>query len=233
MHNHNMIIPDVICRTNIAERKRQLFNIQPSLEEQMLKEQFIESFTNLFKTIDESTDFLYDETLYEEDDKYITSEVYEAINDCFTKYPDQLSEAIGEVVKNAKYKYKKKEKAVDRAVADKINAMHDDIKNDIRDKYVERVPFKLSKIIKMAIGVGAMWAINPAIAAIGAVVAIAVNKKTQAREKDRLISEIKEERMIVEEKIKDADANGDKNKKYQLMRLKNSLDRAEKRITYS
>lgn len=228
----NKIFPDIICRNNIAERKKKLFNIQPTYEQQMLKEEFVNTFTNLFKTVEESTSFLYDESLYGADDKYITSEVYDNIEKCFTEYPEQLSEAIGETIKNAKYKFKKKEDAVDRAVADKINAMHDDIKNDIRDKYVERVPFKLSKMIKLAIGAGAAWAINPAIAAIGAVVMLARSKKIQAREKDRLISEIKEERMIVEEKIKDADANGDKNKKYQLMRVKNSLDRAEKRITY-
>ncbi|MEI2419563.1 hypothetical protein V6O07_04760, partial [Arthrospira platensis SPKY2] len=103
---------------------------------------------------------------------------------------------------------------------------------DVRDKHVKQMPIKLSKIIKSAVAVGAAWAINPAIGAVTAIAGFAVSKKMDAREKDRLISEIKEELLIVEEKIKDADSNGDKKQKYQLIRLKNSLERSIKRIQY-
>ena len=189
----------------------------------------IESIENYEEVFEASSSHLYALGVYENNDKYATSDVYAQLNS-IDNMNDYLYESVKDVISNAKYKYKKKEQIVDRAVADKIRKMNDEIKNDIREKYVERVPFKLSKIVKMALAAGAAWAISPAIAAVGAVVTFARSKKVNDREKDRLISEIREERTIVEEKIKDADANADKKEKYELMRLKISLDRAEKRL---
>ena len=215
---------------NILDNKFGMNSVKrKSLEE---AKYLIESFKNYEEIFEASSSHLYSLGAIEDNDDYddyVSSEVYEKLEN-LDDLEDYLYESVADTIKDAKYKYKKKEKSIDRAVADKIRKMNDEIKDDIREKYVERVPFKLSKIIKTGIAVGAAWAINPVIAAIGAVVAFATSKAANQREKDRLISEIREERTIVEEKIKDADSNADKEEKYQLMRVKISLDRAEKRL---
>lgn len=130
---------------------------------------------------------------------------------------------------------KKKAQIVKKAITDKQDGMDkwfDDTlkslrqknKDNARDALVEdRVP-KLSKMIKRAVVIGAGWAISPAIAAITVVVQYALSKKTQVEERKRLLSELKREKEIVDEKIRDSDSSGDKKEKYQLMRLKYKLD---------
>lgn len=51
-----------------------------------------------------------------------------------------------------------------------------------------------------------------------------ISKRAKEFERKKLLSELKRELEIVDEKIKDADGSGDREKKYQLMRVKHKLE---------
>lgn len=92
--------------------------------------------------------------------------------------------------------------------------------------------FKIYKIIRNGIIVGAGWAVAPALTAIGIVVAIIRDKKLDKRARIKLIQELRSELRIVEEKVRDAEQKGDNRKKYQLMRIRDRLTNDLNRIQY-
>lgn len=192
-----------------------------------------EMFDEHFKRIETDYDIsinesIENETYSERFENILMSEVYLTLSE------DALSEGVRDKIKDIKHKYKEKEKSVDKSVANKLQDVLNGIKDDVREKHVEQIPFKLSKAIKIVIGAGAaITFMNPLCAAITLITGFIISKRLSRKEKDRLISEIREEILIVEEKIKDSDSNGDKKQKYQLMRLLNSLKRSEVRIRRS
>lgn len=106
--------------------------------------------------------------------------------------------------------------------------------NNARDDVIEDNIPKFSKLVKRAIVLGAGWAVNPAIAVIGAVVAFGLSKKGKESQRKMILRDLNNELEMVEEKLKDADSNQDKDKKYELMRLKqtiqNSRDKIQRRV---
>lgn len=93
---------------------------------------------------------------------------------------------------------------------------------------------KLFRLIKNAILLGGVAALtHPAVAAIGLIGVIAADKKLDSNAKKRLLNELEDELKLVDEKINDARNAGDNEKKYQLMRIKNSLDGEIRRIQYN
>ena len=79
---------------------------------------------------------------------------------------------------------------------------------------------------------GGIWAINPAIAAITFLVGVALDAKADSKVRTQILDELKEELKIVEEKIDDAKSDSERQKKYELMRIKNKLEKDIKRIEY-
>lgn len=154
-------------------------------------------------------------------------------------FDDTILEAgiIDKVKKNAsmgKKIVKQKEEQMDRWFNKTLKEIQGETRNKSREDIVENSLPKLSKMIKRAIALGVTWAINPAIAAITAMTMITTSKYTTEKEKKRVLSELKKELEIVEEKIKDADSNGDRKEKYELIRLRQKLttdiDRIKKYI---
>ena len=118
---------------------------------------------------------------------------------------------------------KNKEKAMDEWFDKTLKDIRQRSRDKSRDALVEdRFP-QLSKMIKRAIHIGASWCISPAMAAIDVVVTFIMSKRAKDKERKRLVSELKNELDIVEEKIKDADSASDRKKKYELMRLRHKL----------
>lgn len=106
--------------------------------------------------------------------------------------------------------------------------------NNARDDIIEDNIPKFSKMVKRAIVLGFTWAVSPAIAVIGAATAFALSKKGKESQRQMILRDLNNELEMVEEKIKDADSNSDKEKKYQLMRLKQTLqnnrDKIQRRV---
>lgn len=154
-------------------------------------------------------------------------------------YPtyELLDEAsIRDVARNVKNKVVQ----ADKAVSNKIDSTVDYIKAsakkallpDSREDIIKDTMPPLSKLLKQAVAVGAAWAINPALAAITAVTAVALNRKVKREARRKVLAELREELELVEEKIKDAESKGDNKNKYQLMRLRNKLKTSIEKIKY-
>lgn len=152
-------------------------------------------------------------------------------------YDDEfiISEGVIDNVKNGikvvKHDVGKKIDAMDKWFQDTAKNIKYGIQNNKRNDIIENnfIP-KLSKLIKRAIILGATWAINPAIATLGAVTAFILSKKGTATQRKRILKDINNELELVKEKIKDADSNNDKKEKYQLIRLRQKLENNRDKI---
>lgn len=133
-----------------------------------------------------------------------------------------------------------KVKTVDKKVSGKMDASYDKILKDLRKKIVGQSReeiinnrTKLSTMVKKAILVGGGFLLNPILGLIALYTQIVIRKGLKEREKSRILSEIKGELEIIEEKLKDADSNNDRTKKYELMRLRRELKKQEEKIRYA
>lgn len=89
---------------------------------------------------------------------------------------------------------------------------------------------RLFKVLRTVVTTGAIAYFSPIAAAIHLVVTVALNERTEKRLKDALITDLEHELRVVQEKVRDADSNGDKKAKYQLMRLESKLEKEIMRI---
>lgn len=184
------------------------------------------------------------------------------IQDCIKFEPlDMTLEAAGRnMTRNAQKKLRKINNKVngkrntvtknlrrlDDKASDVVNRKLDSIINTGRDlareKIVEGRPaVKISRFIRngimaLAAGTGAVSLLGPAAAAV--IVAIGLyckrnlTKKTEEREKKRILLELETNLKITREKIEDAKAENDRKKKYQLMRIEATLEKEITRIKY-
>jgi hypothetical protein len=89
-----------------------------------------------------------------------------------------------------------------------------------------------SKCIKLALVTGAAWAINPAIAVIGALGTFACMKKMQKKERQLVIDDIEIELKMCERYIQQAENENDLKKVRELEKTQRTLERQLQRIRY-
>lgn len=89
---------------------------------------------------------------------------------------------------------------------------------------------RLSTLIRTAIMTGAASAIHPALGAMTLLTSATLHKRADGRLKQEMISEYEGELKLTREKIRDAEAAGDRKKKYDLMRIENHLEQNIERI---
>lgn len=146
-------------------------------------------------------------------------------NDSFED--NMIDESVKDVkmkVKQVKKSISSKEQKMDKWFDDTLKDIRNNLRNEKRSMIVQNDFPKLSKLIKRAIVLGTGFAINPAIAAIGLMTTFVLSKKSTHDEKKKLLLELNRELEITNEKIRDADSNGDKKEKYELMRLKHKIE---------
>lgn len=123
---------------------------------------------------------------------------------------------------------------LDNIVNNTIDDIRDVMKNDKRDEIIgTTVRVKLVRVITKCLAVGAAYAIHPALAAIGVLGKLIHDKRVDQKERNKIVRDLKDEREIVEAKIKDAEAKGDNENKYKLMRIRQKLDRTTARIEFN
>lgn len=91
---------------------------------------------------------------------------------------------------------------------------------------------KLFKLIRNAATIGGLALIHPALAAITLLSSVAIDKTLDARVRRQILNEMEDELKMVNEKIEDSRGEGDRQKKYQLMRIRTKLERDIQRIQY-
>lgn len=123
---------------------------------------------------------------------------------------------------------------IDNFVSDVLNKIKK-MDTDERKKRIIEGGFrvKLFKFIRNAFLVGTAAMINPALAAIGILASVAIDKKLDYEVRKNIVREMESELEIVNEKINDAGSRGEKEKKYQLMRIKSKLEADIQRIKYN
>ena len=147
---------------------------------------------------------------------------------------------VGQIKRGAKIVDDRASSAINHQI-EKIINMNMEYK---REKILTgKVAFKASKALKLAIGIlcGKMAfkafglkgkLIASALSLIGICVAYALNKRTEEREKKRIMLELQTELKIVKEKIEDAKGENRKQEKYELMRIESQLEKEILRIQH-
>lgn len=142
--------------------------------------------------------------------------------------------SAGQATAAAKNHVDKAGKAIDDAATNAVNKAKNVYRNDVRDEIIEsKTTVKLGRIIRKGIMIGSLALVNPALGAIGALTTLALRKNVKAKEKRKILNELEEELEIVNEKIEDSRGDENKEKKYQLMRIRNKLQKDINRIQYN
>lgn len=121
---------------------------------------------------------------------------------------------------------------LDNAVNSIIDSIRKGLKGDTQRNIVDgKYRFKLVRIIGKCIVYGGLAVmVHPAVAAIAALGKLAFDKHIEHGERNKILSDLENEKEICEEKIKDAEHKGDNENKYKLMRIKQSLEKEIVRI---
>lgn len=154
-----------------------------------------------------------------------------------------VTQKVATTVKRVDNKISKKVDKVGDSASEAKNAKE---KAKLRTEIIEG-KLKLSTILKGAIkaigaggagaAVGGIAGIGAApvaltVAALGTFLALSRRGKIKKAEKKKLLFELKSELPIIKEKIRDAEAEGDKKKKYQYMRLEKETQKMIDKIRY-
>jgi hypothetical protein len=91
---------------------------------------------------------------------------------------------------------------------------------------------KIYRLLKLATTTGLATLVHPALGALAFLTSIATDAKLDNDARKRILNELENELQLVNEKIEDARGAGDKQKKYQLMRIKQRLEGDLRRIQY-
>ena len=123
--------------------------------------------------------------------------------------------------------------SIDVSVNNVSKGMETALMNDNREAVIKgKILPSASKCIKLACVAGVAWAINPAIAIIGAIGAFACTKKLRAKERQIILDDIEIEQKMCERYIRQAEDEGDLKKVRQLEIIQRNLTRQQQRIKY-
>ena len=140
-------------------------------------------------------------------------------------------------LKNAIKNLSDKEKMISRNIDASVNTFSRGIERALRNDNRESVlrgsliP-SASKVIKGAITTGAAWAIDPALAVIGALGAFAMSKKLQHKERQMILDEIEIELQMNEKYLRIAEEKNDMKATRELLKIQRDLQRQQQRIKY-
>ena len=227
--------------------------------DQFVYEQAVDKFNSLvesifFEDVDRDIELEQMVELYELTEALCDYEAtMEASSRIISKGTEKVTRAIGNKsakssgmssAKSAAGQLKRGAKIIDDRASGAINNKIDQIINFGRDMKREKLiegknTIRVSKVLKAAIAIIASKTlikshplIGTAITLIGLLGARGLSKATEVREKRRIMLELETELKITKEKIEDAKAENAKEKKYQLMRIENELEKEIFRIKH-
>ena len=123
--------------------------------------------------------------------------------------------------------------SIDVAMSSVSKGLEEALMNDSREAIIKgRILPSASKTIKIALATGAAWAINPAIAVIGALGAFACHKKLSAKERQLVLDDIEIELKMCERYLKQAEEKNDMKAIRQIEMTQRNLQRQQQRIKY-
>ena len=140
-------------------------------------------------------------------------------------------------LKNTAMKLSDKEKQMSNTIDTSVNNMSKGIEkammNDSRESIIRgSILPSASKTIKMALVLGAEWAVNPAIAVITALGAFACQKRLSAKERQLALDDIEIELKMCERYMRQAEDKNDMKAVRQIEQIQRNLERQQQRIKY-
>ena len=151
-------------------------------------------------------------------------------------FTNSIKLAIKQLKANA-VKLKDKDKqissSIDVAANNTAKSIENALMNGNREAVIKgsMIP-SASKCIKAAIMAGVAWAVNPAVAVIGAIGAFACSKKLQKKERQLVLDDIEIELKMCERYLRQAEDEGDMKKVRQIEIIQRNLERQKQRIQY-
>lgn len=128
--------------------------------------------------------------------------------------------------------YKHAQDSVDKQLSTMTQFIKERFTGNVRSELIEGKEFSMIGLLKKALTTSAIFSFSK----IGALAYLIVSKymgdKSKTSEKKKLLLELEEEIAIVDEKIGDAKADGNREAKYALMRTKNNLTNAYNRLKF-
>ena len=140
-------------------------------------------------------------------------------------------------LKNTAMKLSDKEKQISNSIDVSINnvskGLEAAVANDNREAIIKgRILPSASKTIKIALASGAAWAVNPALAVIGAIGAFACSAKLKAKERQLVLDDIEIELKMCERYLRLAEEKNDMKAIRQIEITQRNLQRQQQRIKY-
>lgn len=204
---------------------------------------------------DDATEDLTAEQLIEYFTLFNNEYLNEASSKIITKGTEKITKGIGNSSAKSRgmgsskskiNQIKRGARIVDDRASGAINAKVDDVINFTKDMKREKLitgknTIRLGKGLKTIItslGAGALAnvALGPIVGTASTIItlmgAYALSKRTEEREKKRILLELETELRITKEKIEDARGENNKQQKYQLMRIQANLEKEITRIRH-
>ena len=160
-------------------------------------------------------------------------DLFEHAEEFFNRYgtslsDDELNEAIinkaKEAAKLALAKKKKAERAFEELIMKKVKELRRNRQNRRHAEIVGEA-LKIHRVLLRIFKSLGLGLINPALGVTYYVIDLVADKKTEHKDRVVLIRQVENEMEILEEKLNQADRNGDDKAKIQLMRARQQLQR--------
>lgn len=151
----------------------------------------------------------------------------------FTNKLKLAGEKLKKTAANLSDKEKMMSKRIDGSMESLRRSIEKSLTTDNREAIIKgQVIPSASKIIKMTITGGVAWMLNPCLAVIGAIGALAMSKKLQKKERQLLLDEINIELEMCEKYLKIAEEKDDLKATRELLQIQKRLQREKSRLTY-
>lgn len=128
--------------------------------------------------------------------------------------------------------YKENEEKVDSQITKGVMGLKKVVTGDVRETIIEGKKFSAIGMLKKLLAGVALFSFGPIKAVIALVIRYALKKKTTDSERSKILMEIDTEIAMLDEKIKDARGDNNREAKYAMMRTKKELENAKSRINY-
>jgi hypothetical protein len=233
-HMYSRLVLHVSALRKVADISEDTLGDITNEELKMTIQQFIDTFMSRANlTLEESDKFKYD-VLMELGYDYI----YDAVDD-----DKLLTETAVHQIKVHAMDAKRKLDTINKRASRKLDAMVQRVVEDhqkarktaVEDKIMGST-IRASRLLKTILaggGLAVVPTVGPVLSLIYLITKFCMSKKTEAKYRQMLMNDLIAELKIVQEKIKDADNNGDNKAKYRLMRIESQLQTAIDRIKFN
>lgn len=152
-------------------------------------------------------------------------------NEASTKTSVRMNAAEKKIYK-AYRNYKSAEDKVDSQITKAVTGIKGVLTGDVRSEIIEGKKFSAIGLLKRLLGTVALFSFSKIGAVIAIVVGYATKKSTRISERRKIIMELETEITMIDEKIRDARGDDNREAKYAMMRTKAELENALKKIRY-